>query len=169
MSLLIHILINGLIFAVILTAYLFFVMFKFSPRVWGFSDYPKAITEKVPPQTEEEMKKAKIIYIPFMLFGLGFPIISTLILEILVGGRIDFVTAFLNLFVIFMFGNVFDLGILDLLIVGTITPKFVVIPGTEDMDKEYKAFRISHAKGHVYGTILMTLLSLLIALIIWLL
>lgn len=33
-------------------------------------------------------------------------------------------------------------------------------------DKEYKAFRISHAKGHVWGTLFMTLLSLLMALII---
>ncbi len=169
MSLLLYSLINGLIFAVLLTAYLFFIMFMFSPRVWAFSDYPKAITEKVPPQTEDEKKKAKLIYIPFMVFSLGFPIVSTLILEYLLGGRIDFVTAFLNLMIIAMLGNAFDLVILDLLIVGTFTPQFVVIPGTEDMDEEYKAFRVQHAKGHVLGTIFLTILCLVFALVIWLL
>ncbi len=53
-----------------------------------------------------------------------------------------------------MFGNVADLVLLDWIIVGTLTPKFVIIPGTEDMkEKEYKDFRISHAKGHIWRTI----------------
>jgi hypothetical protein len=145
-------------------------MFKFNPRIWGFSDYPKAITSKVAPQTKEEKKKGAFLFIPFLLIGLGFPFISTLILKNLYGGEIDFLSAFLNIFGIWMFGNFADLVILDWIIVGTITPEFVVIPGTEDMkDKEYKDFRIYHAKGHIWGTIFMALLSLLMALIIILL
>lgn len=144
-------------------------MIRFNPRVWGFSDYPKEIIQKVPPQTEKEKNLARIIYIPFLLFGLGFPIISTLILENQIyEGRIDFIGAFLNIFIILMFGNIFDLIILDLIIVGTITPKFVIIKGTEEMkDAEYKDFRISHAIAHLKGTILLAFISIAIALILW--
>ena len=167
MSLLINIIFHGFVFAIILTAYLLFIMVKFSPRVWGFSDYPEAITDKVPPQTDEEKKKGILLFIPFILIGLGVPIISTLLLKNQLGGKIDFLTAFLNIFGVYMFGNIADLVILDWLIVGTITPQFVIIPGTEHMkDKEYKDFRISHAKGHIWGTIFMALLSLLMALVV---
>ncbi len=63
-----------------------------------------------------------------------------------------------------MFGTFADLVILDWLIVGTITPDFVIIPGTEHMrDREYKDFRLYHAKGHVWGTIGMAVVSLVIA------
>ncbi len=169
MDLWIYILINGIFFAIILTLYLLFIMIRYSPRIWGFSDYPKAITEKVPSQTKEEKKKAKSIYIFFLLIGLGFPIISTIVLEnILYKGKIDFLTAFLNIFIIIMFGNIADLIILDIMIVGTLTPKFVIIPGTEDMkDKEYRDFRITHTITHIKGTIILILLSILIAIIMW--
>ena len=170
MSLISNIILHGFIFAIILTAYLLFVMVKLGPRIWGFSDYPKEITKKVPPQTKSEKKKGYLLSIPFFLFSLSFPIVSTLILRNQFGGEIDFLTAFLNIFGILMFFNVVDLVILDWIIVGTITPKFVIIPGTEDMkDKEYKDFRITHAKGHIWGTLLIAVLSLLLALIIILL
>jgi hypothetical protein len=65
-----------------------------------------------------------------------------------------------------MIATLADLLILDLLIVGTITPSWVIIPGTEDMkDTAYKAFRKTHARGHVYGTIGLAVLSLIIALV----
>ena len=167
MTLLANIIIHGLIFAGILTAFLLAMMMQLSPRVWAMSDYPKSITEKVPPQTKEEKKKGMILYIPFLLIGVGFPIISTLLLKAELGGQIDLLTAFLNIFGIFMFGNAADLLILDILIVGTITPKFVILPGTEDLkDTEYKTFRKYHAKGHIWGTLLMAGLSLLLAFLI---
>ena len=57
-----------------------------------------------------------------------------------------------------------DLLILDLLIVGTIAPKFVIIPGTEDMkEKEYKDFRLYHTKAHAKGLILLAIVSFVIA------
>ena len=63
-----------------------------------------------------------------------------------------------------MFGNFADLVILDILIVGTLTPGWVVIPGTEHMrDNEYKNFRLYHAKGHARALILLVILSLLFA------
>lgn len=167
MPLLTNILVHGLIFAGIMTIYLLAMMKLLPPRVWAMSDYPKSITEKVSPQTKEEKKKGAVMFIPFLIIGFGIPIISTIILKLEMGGQIDIISAFLNIFGIFMFANIADLIILDILIVGTITPKWVVIPGTEDLvDTEYKAFRKYHAKGHVKGSLIMAGVCLLIAIII---
>lgn len=80
-----------------------------------------------------------------------------------------FQEAFITIFVIILFGFLADFIILDWLIVGTLTPDFVIIPGTEYMrEKEYKDFRLYHAKGHVKGLVLIFILSLILAVIVWL-
>ena len=164
MQLLENVLLHGSVFALLLTLYLLAIMRGFNPRIWAFSDYPKEITDYVPPQTESERKVGMYALIPFLLLGLGFPLVSTMMLESLYAGDLPLLDAFLNFFGILMFGNFADLIILDLLIVGTITPDWVIIPGTEHMrDKEYKDFRLYHAKGHVRGTLAMAILSLLFA------
>ncbi|MFW9943894.1 MAG: nitroreductase [Candidatus Sifarchaeia archaeon] len=137
---------------------------KLSPRIWGFSDHPTEITDAVPPQTKRERQIVALLMVPFLLLGLGFPIVSTLVLESTYVGTIPLLDAFLNIFGIMMFGNFADLVILDWLIVGTITPDFVVIPGTEHMrEKEYKDFGLFNAKGHVWGTIGMATTSIAVA------
>jgi len=105
--------------------------------------------------------------VPFFILGIGYPFLSTWLLKGLYGGTISILDAFLNTFGVWMFGFMADLIILDLLIVGTLTPKFVVIPGTEDMkEKEYKDFRIYHTKAHVKGLILLAIVSFVIAVVI---
>jgi len=159
-----HLLLHGTVFGVLLTVYLLAVMKLLSPRIWAMSDYPPEITERVPPQTDSERWTASLTAIPFFILGFGFPIISTLMLESVLGGSISILDAFLNIFGIMMFGTFGDLVILDWLIVGTITPNWVIIPGTEDMrDTAYKDFRKYHGKAHIRGTIIMALLSLVIA------
>jgi hypothetical protein len=75
--------------------------------------------------------------------------------------------AFLNLYLILLIGNVTEVLILDILLVGTVTPNFVVIPGTEDLrDTEYKAFRCHHGKAHLRAIIAMALVALVLALVI---
>jgi hypothetical protein len=167
MQLLESIITHGTVFAVLLTIYLLAIMRGFSPRIWAFSDYPKEITHHVQPQTDRERRIGGYLVVPFFMLGLGFPLVSTLLLEGVYGGTLPLLDAFLNFFMILMFGNFADLVILDLLIVGTITPDWVIIPGTEHMrEKEYKDFRLYHAKGHVKGTIAMAILSFLFAAVV---
>lgn len=167
MALLENILLHGVLFAVTLTIYLLLIMRGLSPRVWGFSDYPKEITEIVEPQTKRERQIGAILGIPFILIWLGLPIASTIMLEVQYGGTIPLLDAFLNMFGLMMFLNFADLVILDTIIIGTITPHWVIIPGTEHLkETEYKNFRAFHAKGHIWGTIGMTILSFIIAVII---
>jgi hypothetical protein len=167
MVLWLNILVHGTIFAVILTLFLLAVMMGFSPRVWAFSDYPETITGQVNPQTKRERRIALVVYIPFLLIGIGYPLFSTYILKAFYGGVIPFLDAFVNVFAVWLFGFKADLLILDWLIVGTITPSWVMIPGTEHMKmKEYKEFRMYHARGHLKGLIALTGLSIILALIV---
>ena len=162
-----NMLFHGTIAAAVLFLYLLPIMMKLSPRIWAFSDYPRTITDHVSPQTKKEKQIGAILFIPFILIFIGIPIVSTLLLKTEYGGTISLLDAFLNIFGILMILNIADLVILDTIVVGTITPDFVIIPGTEHMrEKEYKDFRIYHAKGHIKRTVGMAVLSFIFALII---
>ncbi len=81
-----HIITHSLFFAAIVNGYLLLMMVTVSPRVWGYSDYPEAIKAKVPPQTAKEKRLAGIVGIPWFIFLIGFPIISTYALKSKLGG-----------------------------------------------------------------------------------
>ncbi len=52
-----------------------------SPRVWAMSDYPPEITDHVPPQTDAEKRQARIVYILFLVIGIGYPLATTYFLK----------------------------------------------------------------------------------------
>lgn len=158
-----HFLTHGLLFAVIVTGYLFVMMISTSPRVWGYNDYPQSIKDKVSPQTKSERRLAILVSLPWFIFAFGFPIYSTLILKVKLSNDISVWMAFLNLLVLFLFATIGDLVILDWLIVSKITPKFVVIPGSEKQD--YKDFS-HHFKGHMKSLIVIIPILLIVATII---
>ncbi len=158
-----HIIKHGLFFTVIVNGYLFILMITMSPRVWGYRDYPEVVKQKVPPQTKKEKALAGIVGLPWFIFVLGFPVVSTYMLKSNLGDEISFFKAFLNIYVLFSFATVGDLVILDWLIISKITPRFVIIPGTEVRD--YKDFS-HHYKGHAKAAILLIPLSLIIAAIV---
>ena len=159
-----HLVAHGLFYAIIVTGYLFLLMVSTSPRVWGYSDYSESIKAKVPPQTKKEKRLAIIVGLPWIIFTFGFPIYSTIILKSKLGGEIPFWTAFLNVFVLVCLAVLGDLVILDWLIVSTITPEFVIIPGTEKAD--YKDFS-HHYKGHARAAVPLVLLCIIFAGIVW--
>lgn len=143
-----HMLMSGLLFGAVSTVYLFLIMRIFPPRVWGYEDYSDAIKRKVPPQTKEEKTIASIISLPWFIFILAFPVWSTITLRAKLGGEIPFLTAFLNLLVLFVSATIGDLVILDWLIVSRITPKFVIIPGSTREDyRDFSHHYIGHAKA----------------------
>ncbi len=159
-----HLITHGLFFAIIFNGYLLLVMVLTSPRVWGYSDYPEVIKNKVSPQTQREKLLAAVIGLPWFIFVLGFPIFSTYVLKSKLGDEIPFFIAFLNLLVLFLLATVGDLVILDWLIISKITPKIVIIPGSERAD--YKDF-LHHYKAHAKALVGLILLCLIIAGIVW--
>ncbi|MBE9524741.1 MAG: hypothetical protein IMY76_06555 [Chloroflexi bacterium] len=134
-----------------------------SPRVWGYSDYSQEIKNKVAPQTKKEKRQAMLVALPWIIFVFGFPIYSTIALKSKLSNEIPIITAFLNLFVMYLLVTLGDLVILDWLIISKITPQFVIIPGTEKED--YKDFS-HHYKGHVKATVVIIPIFILIAAII---
>ncbi|TFG32142.1 hypothetical protein EU528_04360 [Candidatus Thorarchaeota archaeon] len=164
MGLIENILLHGTLAGILLILYILPIMRFLSPRIWAFSDYPKVITESVESQTKRERRIATAAGLPFVLLMIGYPLLSTLFFENISGGSITFLEAFLNTFGVLMIGNLADWLFLDMIIVGTWTPDWVIIPGTESMkETAYKDFRIEHTKGHIYGTIAMAIISLIIA------
>ena len=159
-----HLLTHGPFYAVVVNGYLLLVMLTTSPRVWGYSDYSDAIKAKVPPQTKKERRLAVIIAIPWMIFTFGFPIVSTYVLKSRLGGEIPFWAAFLNVFVLAFLAVIGDLVILDWLIVSRLTPRFVMIPGTEKAD--YQDFS-HHYKAHARAAVPLVLLCIVLAAVVY--
>ena len=156
-------LLHGLICGITFAGYIFLLMITLSPRIWGYQDYPERVKAKVPPQTRRERTIAGLAGIPFFLIAIGFPIYSVLTLKNQFGGEIPFMDAFFHLLVLVMSANFGDLVILDWFIISKITPRFVIIPGSEAED--YKDFS-HHYKGHVWGTIAMVILCAVTALVV---
>lgn len=135
---------NALVYAAILNGYLLLMMCTTSPRVWGYTDYPEKITDKVSPQTPAEKRLAVVLSIPFLLFTLGYPVYAMLRLKANFGGEVPFGTAFTGVFMMAFLAWLVDLVLLDWLIISRITPDFVIIPGSaradyKDLSEHYRA------------------------------
>jgi len=157
-------LLDGAIFSLIGSLYLVGMLW-YNPRLaLNKGDYPDDVLAAVPPKTREEQRLAIITGIPFLLYSLAFPVISTVALNNSSGGNTPFLDLFLHMLVIIFFFNLVDLLILDLWMFCTITPNFVVIAGTEGFPG-YKD-KGMHIRGHAKGSIGMVLIALLAAWII---
>ncbi|MFX1282930.1 MAG: hypothetical protein ACFFB5_04710 [Promethearchaeota archaeon] len=154
---------NGLFYTTSCTIYLLIFMITFNPRIWGYQDYPEKIKEKVPPQTRRERIIAGLVGIPWLLFLLGYPLISTISLKTEFNGEIPYEIAFLNIFFMVFSFFLIDLVVLDWLIISKITPKFVIIEGTTPED--YKDFS-HHYKGHLIAVIPLILICVVFSAII---
>ena len=155
-----HIITHGLIYAAVVNLYLFLNMITLSPRIWGFQDYPETVKRKVPPQTKRERTIAALVSLPWLVFSLGFPIYSTLLLKSKLGGDIHPALAFINILAQLVLAWAVDMVVLDWLIIAKITPRFVIIDGSEAAD--YKDFS-HHFRGHYRALLVIVPLSMLIA------
>ena len=106
-------LVHGLIFGGGVTGYLLLFMVSTSPRIWGYQDYPDRVKKKVPPQMRRERTLAGIYGVPFILFGLAFPVYSVLELRGGLGGAIPFADAFIHLLILLALSTLGDLVLLD--------------------------------------------------------
>ena len=102
-----------------------------------------------------------IFGIPFLVLLVAVPFISTLALKRQDGGDVSFLQLFLNAFGVAFAFNLVDLLLLDWLMFCTITPKFVVISGTEGMEG-YKDYSY-HFRASMIGTVLSVVAGLVIA------
>jgi hypothetical protein len=154
------ILLHGLIGSLLLTVALLFIGLK-GPRIM-LQDYPKSIQEATSPKSKQEKKQTFIYGWPFMAVMIFYP----LAVGLFYNQQVE-LTFLQNLYLtwgILLFFNLYDLLILDWLMFCTITPKFIVIPGTEGNTgyKDYWFHFIGFIKGILITLILASLISLLI-------
>ena len=140
---------DGMIFSLIVSVFIV-VTLRLNPRIW-LQDYPQDIQSRVLPKTEKEKRLSLILGIPFLILLIAVPFLSTLVLKHQHHGTLSFISLALHAFgVVFVF-NVVDWLVLDWLMFCTITPKFVVIPGTEGAEG-YKNYWF-HFRGFLIGTV----------------
>lgn len=131
-------------------------MLWYNPRLL-LQDYPKDVQQRVPPKTPAEKRASAWWTIVIFLLMLGFPLAAALSAKT---AHHSFLDIFLSaLGVLFLF-NLVDLLLMDWLLVCTITPKFLVIPGTEGM-AGYKNYAM-HFKGFLLGAGISVILGLLL-------
>lgn len=158
------ILVDGLLFVIIGSAIVLGVIL-YNPRLFlNKGDLPADIMAAVPPKTAAEKRLSLIVGIPFLIVLFAIPLISTLQFQ-QQGGEPSFLWLFLHAFILLMTFNLFDLLVLDMLLFCTITPKFLVVPGTEGL-AGYKDYGF-HLRQHAKSIPMMVLMALVIAAVVW--
>jgi len=152
-----HTLIHGLALSVIASLYII-ITFISNPRIW-LQDYPQPIQDLLPPKDDDEKRLSLLLGIPFLLLLFGVPLVSTILLRNHNPGFSYLSLAFNAFGVAFTF-NIVDWLILDWLVFCTITPGFMVLPGSEGA-AAYKDYWF-HFRGFLIGTVLSIISGLII-------
>jgi hypothetical protein len=152
---------DGLIVSLFASLWLMITL-RVNPRI-ALQDYPAKIQEKVPKKTKSEKRLSYVFGIPFLLMLLLGSFFSTLSLK--EQGDIKFLPLWLNAAGVLWVFNIVDWLILDWLIFCTLTPRFIIIPGSEGM-AEYKDYRF-HFYGFLKGTVFSMIGGLIIAGIVY--
>ncbi len=115
---------------------------------------PPEIIHKVPARTKDETRKFAFVAFPLLLVMFGYPIIY------LVQCHGDWWTNFFIMGAFYVGFNLWDTLLLDLWLFSTVTPKFILIPGTERSDYSNKAYHLrSGAKGMVISVCFSAVLA----------
>jgi hypothetical protein len=144
-----HTLISGAVLSILLLGLLLAILY-YNPRLL-LQRYPPDVQRAVPPKTAGERRQTAVFGGIFLLLLLGGPLLSTLMLK-QQQGALSFGSAFFHAGGVLFIFNLADLLLLDWLIFCTITPRFVVLPGTAGLSG-YKDYRL-HLRGFVAGTVL---------------
>jgi len=121
--------------------------------------YPKEIRDRVEhlPQYKDVIKVEEKRHLSVKLIAV---LIFAIILAVVAyySGAKNFKSAYIHVFILFFVVNIYDMIVLD---IGLFChSKRTRIPGTEDMDKEYKN-PWHHIRGAVIGIVIGTIVALL--------
>ena len=118
-------------------------------------DYPPHIKEKALPMSDAAKRQRAVVTVPFIALLLGFPAYSNLKLKRQNHGQLSFRNALINAYAVFAFSNLFDLLVLDYLVMLRMRPRFAMLPGTQasDYTDDYFFHFVGYLKGMGYGII----------------
>ena len=151
--------VHGAVLSALASAFIAITL-ALNPRLW-LQDYPQDIRDRVPPKTNAEKRASLIIGIPFLILLLAVPFASTLTLKVQESGDTSFLRLAANGFGVLFIFNLVDWLILDWLAFCTITPQFVVIPGSKGA-AGYRDYAF-HFRGFLIGTVFSAATGLAIA------
>jgi len=157
MSILANILTDGAVLSLFASVWLMLAL-KLNPRIF-FHDYPLKIQQAVPEKTRREKQLIYVFGVPLMLLLLLGPFFSTL--SVKANDTAELWALWLNAAGVMWIFNIVNWLILDWFIFCTLTPRFVIIPGSEGM-AVYKDYRF-HFRGFLKGTLYSVLGGLIIA------
>jgi hypothetical protein len=161
------ILFDGSLITLLSTIYLL-VAGSLNPRLFlNKGDLPEDILAVVPPKTPREKKLSLLAAIPLLTFIFILPAWSAVSFKAQAGGSVSFFTLFLHVLIIVMMFNLFDLVVIDWFIINTLTPRFIVYPGTEGF-AGYKD-RMFHLRAHTRALPGVLVGVLIITAIAWML
>ena len=151
--------IYGLVWSVLWIIYVYIIVKVFPWEM--LHDYPKDIQEAstLAEPDDKQKKNAKvfstigavILFVSIFLFGLiQFK-----------GSRIGFSSVLLFMFIVVIMWNIVDLLIMDWIVVCTITPKWIVIKGTEGCSG-YKDYWF-HFKGFLIGCVYSVIMAIFVS------
>ena len=126
--------------------------------------YPPNIIKRVEqlPQYKGCIKEKEKKHISKKLFGVFF-FAGVLAIVAHLSGCKGFIDTFFHVFVLFFVVNIYDMLVLDW---GVFChSKKLRIPGTEDMDEDYKDY-LFHARGAMKGTVIGIIVAILSGVII---
>ena len=127
-------------------------------------DYPPDIQAKYGPMSERSKRQRIPVAILVIVVLFGIVTLSFQDLGRDPQGDLSFFTAFIHLFVMFSVFNLLDWLVLDWLIVVTIRPSFIILPGTEGL-AGYEDYRF-HFRGFLIGTVITLVTSILVAAVV---
>ena len=154
---------HALTYGVILSGVLFTLTLGvvwINPEIM-LKDYPPDIQAKYGPMSDRSKRQRIPIAIFFVVVLVGIVVQSFMGVRANTGDDIPFLAAFVHLLVMFSIFNLLDWLILDWLIVVTIRPRFMILPGTEGM-AGYADYGF-HFRGFLIGSVITFFTSLLIA------
>jgi len=154
---------NALVFGVILSATLFTMILalaRINPEI-ALGDYPPDIQTKHGPMSERSKRQRLIAGILFLAVIVA--VLATSVVPIFddMTRPSPLLPPFTHFFIIFSVVNILDWLVLDWLIIVTLRPKFIVLPGTEGM-AGYRDYTF-HFRGFLIGIPITLVGSLLLA------
>lgn len=151
MNLIFHLLIYNLA-----TSVLIYGSLAYQPRLW-LHRMPPEVRSKVPPKTPDENKLFLFVALPFVLLLFAYPI------GYVIQEGTNLATSFWMLLAFFAGFAIWDTLVLDILIFCILTPRFILINGTERTDYSNKKYHLaSGAKGLVMSDLFSALLALVL-------
>jgi len=160
---------NALVFGVVLGSILFatiLVVVRINPEIM-LRDYPPDVQAEHGPMSDRSQRQKLLVAILVLaeIFGVIVASLAPILDDTEAAGL--FPTLFVHFFVMFSVFNVLDWLVLDWLIVVSLRPSFLILPGTEGM-AGYRDYAF-HFRGFLIGIPITLAASLVLAALVTLL